>query len=140
MLSFVAVLSSILAVAQALDINGAITANDYLVSPAILSPSTLVTLSSANLGYKTHPSIDGSFTFHNVTAGPSYILEVECISHVFAPFRIDTQNGVEVYQTFLGNEWSHRGAKLQYPIQLEPSSKADYYVVHIPHISNHGAK
>ena len=84
--------------------------------------------------YKTHPTPSGSFKFRNVTAGPSYILQIECLTHAFPPLRIDTQNedDVEVFQTFKGNAWSHRGAKLAYPIQIAPSAQADYYIVPRP--------
>jgi len=114
-----------------LDITGSITPNRFLLSSALLPPSTLLTLSSPNLEYTTHPSPSGSFSFRNVTVGPSYILQVECLTNTFSPLRIDTQNeDVEVYQTFSANEWSHRGAKLSYPIQLFASSQADYYMVY----------
>ena len=123
-------LSSILSLACGLDITGYIVSNTHLSSPAVLPPSTLLILSSTNLEYKTHPSPSGSFTFRNITAGPSYLLEVECLTHTFSPLRIDTQNGeVEVYQTFRGNAWSHRGAKLVTPVQVQATGIADYYVV-----------
>jgi hypothetical protein len=116
---------------QGLEITGSIPAsNPHLANPALLPPSTILILSAHNRQYKTHPSTSGTFTFRNVTAGPSYLLQVECLTHSFMPLRIDTQNGdVEVYQTFKANEWSHRGAKLSYPIRLAPSTTADYYIV-----------
>jgi Protein of unknown function (DUF2012) len=115
---------------QGLDIAGSIVLNAHLISPASLPPSTLLTLSSKNLEYKTHPASNGLFTFRNVTVGPSYILQIECLTHSFPSLRIDTQDGnLEVYQTFRENAWNHRGAKLAYPIQIAPSAQADYYVV-----------
>lgn len=119
------------ALINALDIKGTIIPNVHLPSVAVLPPSTLLILTSANLIYKTHPSSSGSFTFHNVTVGPSYLLQVESVSHSFPRLRIDTQGEeeVEVYRTFQANSWSHRGAKLFYPIQLSASSQADYYIV-----------
>jgi hypothetical protein len=123
-------LASLFALVLGLDITGSIVPNGHLSTPAVLPPSTLLILSSTNLEYKTHPSPSGSFTFRNITAGPSYLLEVECLTHTFSPLRIDTQNGeVEVYQTFRGNAWSHRGAKLATPVQLQATGIADYYVV-----------
>ena len=123
-------LSSLFSLAYGLDITGYIVSNVHLSSPAVLSPSTLLILSSTNLEYKTHPSPSGSFTFRNVSSGPSYLLEIECLTHTFAPLRIDTHNDeVEVYQTFRGNAWSHRGAQLATPIQVQATGKADYYVV-----------
>jgi hypothetical protein len=131
MIRFLCLLWTFVALTRALDITGSIASvNPHLPSPAYLPPSTLLVLSAPNVEYKTHPSSSGSFTFRNVTAGLSYILHVECITHAFPPLRIDTQVGdVELYQTFKGNEWSHRGAKMSYPIQLVSSGKADYYVV-----------
>jgi Protein of unknown function (DUF2012) len=120
------------ALVAALDITGSLIANSHLPSPALLPASTLLILSSASLDYRTHSAPDGHFAFRNVTAGPSYLLRIECITHTFPPLRIDTQNEVlEVYQTFPANEWNHKGAKLAYPIELGPSSRADYYVVSI---------
>jgi hypothetical protein len=121
------VISSLLAFTQALDITGSIHLGP---SPALLPPSTLVVLSAPNLEYKTHPSADGAFTLRNVTAGPSYLLQVQCLTHGFPPMRIDTESEViEVYQTLKGSEWSYKGAKLAYPLQLVPSGKAEYYIV-----------
>jgi Protein of unknown function (DUF2012) len=116
---------------QGLEITGSIPAsNPHLANPAFLPPSTTLILSAHNRQYKTHPSTSGTFAFRNVTAGLSYLLQVECLTHSFPSLRIDTQNeDVEVYQTFKANEWSHRGAKLAYPILLAPSSTADYYIV-----------
>src|SRR6202035_4363302 len=118
-------LSSLLPLTQALDITGYIPSSSLnFESPALLPPSTLLVLSAPNVEYKTHPSPSGTFTFRNVTAGPSYLFRTECLSHTFTPLRVDTENGaIEIYQTFKANEWSHRGAKLPYPIQLVPSAK-----------------
>ena len=125
------VFSLLPSITQGLDITGSISPNTHLLSASSLPPSTLLILSSSNLEYKTHQTPHGSFKFRNVTAGPSYILQIECLTHTFPPLRIDTQNedDVEVYQTFRGNAWSHQGAKLAYPIQIAPSAQADYYVV-----------
>ena len=129
-LQLLLLLSFFLAFTQALDITGSIQLNTHLISAALLPPSTLVTLSGPGLEYATHATADGKFTFHNVAAGHSYLLQVECLTHIFPPLRVDTENeDVEVYQTFRGNEWNHRGAKLAYPIQIAPSAKADYYLV-----------
>jgi len=114
---------------NALDIKGSIVPNVHLPSTAALPPSTLLILTSADLLYKTHPSSSGSFTFHNVTVGPSYLLQVESLTHSFPRLRIETQGAeVKVYQTVQGNSWSTRGIQLFYPIQLSASSRADYYL------------
>jgi len=121
----------LVALTNALDLKGTIIPNTDLASAAALPPSTLLILTSDNRIYTTHPSPIGGFTFHNVTVGPSYLLQVECLSLSFPRLRIDTGGEeVEVYQTFQGHAWSHRGAKLSYPIQLSASSQADYYIVY----------
>jgi len=121
---------SLVSLAWGLDIRGSIVPNVHLSSPAVLPPSTLLILSSTNLEYKAHPSPSGSFTFRNVSSGPSYLLEVECLTHSFSPLRLDTHNEeVEVYQTFRGNAWAHRGVQLATPVQVQAIGKADYYVV-----------
>jgi Protein of unknown function (DUF2012) len=130
MLQVVFLLFSCLAFSQGLDIKGSITPNAYLLSPALLPPSTLVILSAPNHEYSTHPSPGGAFSFYNVTAESSYLLQIECLTHKFPPLRIDVEDeSVEVYQTFQENEWSHRGARLAYPIQIAATAQADYYMV-----------
>lgn len=65
--------------------------------------------------------MDNSFDFRNVTTG-SYLLDVHCATHSFAPLRVDVhpevkpQDGavndvapVEVWGTFRGNEWENKG-------------------------------
>ena len=117
---------------KSLDIKGIITATADLPSPALLPPSTLLLLSAPGRQYQTHPSPKGEFIIRNVTSGPSYLLEIECLTHLFPSLRIDTAGDeVEVYQTFRGNEWSHKGPKLEYPIYIAPSSKANYYAVRL---------
>jgi len=121
---------SFLVFVQGMDIKGTISAQDNLPSPALLPPSTLLLLTAPGIQYQTHPSPKGEFTFRNVTAGPSYLFEIECITHSFPSLRIDTTGErVEVHHTFRGNEWGHIGPRLEYPLQITPSTKADYYVV-----------
>lgn len=130
MLLLALLISSFLVFVQGMDIKGAILAHDNLPSPALLPPSTLLLLTAPGIQYQTHPSPKGEFTFRNVTAGPSYLFEIECITHSFPSLRIDTKGEqVEVYQTFRGNEWGHIGPRHEYPLQVSPSTKADYYVV-----------
>jgi Protein of unknown function (DUF2012) len=123
-------LASLLSFAFGIDIRGSISSSEHLPALAVLAPSTLILLSAPGIQYKTHPSPSGTFTYRNVTAGPSYLFEIDSITHIFPPLRIDTTNGqVEVYQTFKGNEWSCRGARLSYPIEITSTAKADYYIV-----------
>jgi hypothetical protein len=119
-----------LTLVRGLDVEGAISAHAFLPSPALLPPSTQLFLSAPGTLYHTHPAPNGAFIFRNVTAGPSYLFKIESITHSFPSLRIDTAgNSIEVYQTFKGNDWSHKGAQLEYPLHISPLAKADYYVV-----------
>jgi hypothetical protein len=67
--------------------------------------------------------VDNTFDFRNVTSG-SYLLDVHCHTHVFAPLRVDVHEGlkpkeasegaeavreVQAWGTFRGNEWANKG-------------------------------
>jgi Protein of unknown function (DUF2012) len=121
--------------AVALDIRGTIASNSHLLSPALLPPSTLLILSSPNLEYRTHPSPNGKFAFHNVSTegNPSYLLQVECITHKFPQMRIDIgDNDVDgVYQSFRMNKWNHKANTLPYPIEIAVTGTADFYAVRL---------
>ncbi|KAK9235499.1 hypothetical protein V1525DRAFT_427787 [Lipomyces kononenkoae] len=92
------------------------------------SPSTEVVLRSAEAKYKTYVRADGtSFVFLNVTAG-SYALSVNSAEHVFPTLRVDVATAdVEVFLTHPGNEWSFKGPRQPYPIELRPFGPAVYY-------------
>jgi ER membrane protein complex subunit 7, beta-sandwich domain len=124
------ILLSLLSFVLGIDISGSINSSPALLSPSILPPTTRIYLTAPGVEYFIHPSSTGKFTFRNVTVGPSYLFHVECLTHIFPSLRLDTATDrVEVYQTFKGNEWSHRGLLLDYPIQVSPTAQADYYVV-----------
>src|SRR5947207_10669509 len=103
MLHHLLVLTSLVVLVLGIDITGSISSSSALVSPSILPPTTLLSLTAPGLEYKTHPSASGSFTFRNVTAGPSYLFHVDCLTHTFPSLRVDTaDDNVGVYQTFRG--------------------------------------
>ncbi|KAG0647865.1 ER membrane complex subunit 7, partial [Hyphodiscus hymeniophilus] len=65
--------------------------------------------------------LDNTFDFRNVSTG-SYLLDIHCATHEFAPLRVDVHDGiklqdgavenvatVEVWGTFRGNEWGNKG-------------------------------
>jgi hypothetical protein len=105
-----------------------------LPNPAVLPPSTHATLSTlarpaaaaaAAAAAAPPPHSDDSTTayatarlspantlaFANISAG-SYLVDVHCATHVFAPLRIDVDahGAVEgAWDTFRGNEWDNRG-------------------------------
>lgn len=94
--------------------------NPYLLSGATTTatltalgrPTRRTTLSAAN-----------TFVFHDLAPG-SYLLDVHCASHVFAPMRVDvlrstTAGGdedggvkVRVWETFRGNDWENKGLEV----------------------------
>ncbi|KAH9908056.1 hypothetical protein F4778DRAFT_777422 [Xylariomycetidae sp. FL2044] len=64
--------------------------NNHLPNPHALPPSTHATLT--RLGRPTHRApltAANTFVFRNVTAGSSYLADVHCGTHVFAPLRVD---------------------------------------------------
>ena len=119
--------------ARGLDVKGSIKSNTHLLSPALLPLSSLIILSSPNYEYRTHPSPNGKFSFYNISTigNPSYLLQVECISHKFPQLRVDIeeQEIAGVYYSSRKNKWSHKGSTLSYPIELAATGKAEFYVV-----------
>jgi hypothetical protein len=91
-----------------------------LPNPSVLPPSTTASLTTLSSIIKTPLRFDNTFDFRNVSSG-SYLLDVHCATHAFAPLRVDVHDGlnqegqvseaatVEVWQTFRGNEWGNKG-------------------------------
>ncbi|KAI5841471.1 hypothetical protein DFP73DRAFT_481198 [Morchella snyderi] len=124
-------LASLLAsVASAFTVTGTFAPSPHLPNPALLPPTTSLTLTTSGTTARTLISTSNGFTFHNISAG-SYLLDVACPSHHFAPLRVDvTGSGdVSVHTTFRGNEWSNLGEARPYPVMLHAIKTADYYVV-----------
>lgn len=87
-----------------------------LPNPAALPPSTRASLSSLGVLLVAPLSTQNTFVFRNVSAG-SYLADVACATHAFAPLRVDVDlvsgeaGGVTVkaWETYRGNEWGNRG-------------------------------
>ncbi|KAK9465573.1 hypothetical protein V1512DRAFT_228293 [Lipomyces arxii] len=115
-------------IASAYSIRGFLDSGISNGPPLVFSPSTEITLRSADTFKKTYVMNDGeAFLFSNVTEG-SYVLSVHSIEHVFPVFRIDVlDGGVEVFLTHKGSEWDVKGNRQPYPIELKPLGSAIYY-------------
>ena len=80
-----------------------------------LPPSTHATLTTLGDWYSAPLTAAGNFVFHNVSAG-SYLGDVHCSTHAFAPVRVDVAVGgegekviVEGWDTYRGNDWGNKG-------------------------------
>jgi len=93
----------------------AISPTNLLPNPATLPPSTTASLTTLSSLHRAPLRVDNTFDFRNVTSG-SYLLDVHCHTHAFAPLRVDVHEGevneVEVWGTFRGNEWANKGEAL----------------------------
>ena len=96
-----------------------IPASQFLPQPSNLPPSTTATLTTLHHIHTSPLRSDNTFDFRNVTSG-SYLLDIHCRTHAFAPLRVDVSEGgkdsqgeeVEVWTTFRGNEWGNKGETL----------------------------
>ncbi|KAF3280953.1 hypothetical protein TWF970_002629 [Orbilia oligospora] len=117
---------------HAVNVIGSIKPNNVLQSLTLLPPSMTVSLSGANLADSrtSHIYSNGAFKFQDVKPG-SYLLEVNCRTHLFPSFRVDvsTDGLVEVYGTFRGNEWDNKGERKPHPIDISPVKGSDFYIV-----------
>ncbi|KAH8677448.1 hypothetical protein BX600DRAFT_449806 [Xylariales sp. PMI_506] len=100
--------------------------SQHLANPGTLPPSTRATLTTLGSAAAAAPlSLANTFVFHNVTAG-SYLADVHCATHGFAPLRVDvvavppgagskTDGALEVrvWETFRGNDWGNRGEEVR---------------------------
>ena len=96
----------------------ALPAQPALPNPHALPPSTHATLSTLHTTYAAPLSAANTFVFRNVTPG-SYLADVHCATHAFAPLRVDVvassspdQPGrltVQAWETFRGNDWDNKG-------------------------------
>ncbi|KAI9742448.1 MAG: hypothetical protein M1818_003982 [Claussenomyces sp. TS43310] len=79
-------------------------------SPSTLPQTTTASLTTLAQSFVAPLSASNSFSFRNVTSG-SYLLDVHCPTHFFAPLRIDvaTDGKIEAWRTFRGTEWSNKG-------------------------------
>lgn len=79
-------------------------------TPSALTASTTASLTTISSTYTAPLRSDNTFDFRHVSPG-SYLLDVHCSSHIFAPLRIDVDEAgqVEAWGTFRGNEWDNKG-------------------------------
>lgn len=139
------------ALASAFTIHGSFAPSALLPNPALLPPSTSLTLTTSGTTKRALAQRDGKFVFRDVPEG-SYLLDVQCPTHHFGPLRVDVDHrgDVKVYMTFRGNEWNNMGEKRNYPLvfsplayldtagntcansllqELQPTRTAEYYIV-----------
>ncbi|CAZ80224.1 unnamed protein product [Tuber melanosporum] len=129
-MKFLALLPFLSAIVSALDVQGTFAPSPLLPNPSTLPPSTSLTLTTTGTTKRTLIRRDNTFSFRDVPEG-SYLLDVQCQTHQFAPLRVDVngQGEVVVHQTFRGNEWRNKGERKSYPIEIQPVRPIDYYVV-----------
>ncbi|KAK8086964.1 hypothetical protein PG994_001938 [Apiospora phragmitis] len=103
-----------------------IPAQPNLPNPHALPPSTHATLATLYTTYSAPLSAANTFVFRNVTPG-SYLADVHCATHAFAPLRVDVVVAagssaaapeeklgglllsVQAWETFRGNDWDNKG-------------------------------
>jgi hypothetical protein len=113
-------------------------------SPALPNPATLPASTHATLigapGTKFSAPLrrDNTFVFDSLPES-SYLLAIHSRDHFFAPYRVDispaaesTQEVIQVWQTFRGNEWSNKGPSLgsaqgELRVDVRPAAHKDFY-------------
>ncbi|KAJ9141892.1 ER membrane protein complex subunit-like protein [Pleurostoma richardsiae] len=120
-----AALASALSPAKTTTLTLRVPASHALPNPWSLPPSTHATLSSLHQPRRSAPlTTANGFVFRDVAPG-SYLLDVHCPTHAFAPLRVDVleqppagagaEDGkarVKVWETYRGNDWDNRGEVL----------------------------
>ncbi|KAK1639390.1 hypothetical protein BDP81DRAFT_343393 [Colletotrichum phormii] len=89
-----------------------IPSSQALPNPYTLPPSTHATLSSLGATFSAPLSVKNTFVFHNLTdSSGSYLVDVHCATHAFAPLRldVDAEGGVAAWETYRGNDWDNKG-------------------------------
>ncbi|KAL2890915.1 ER membrane protein complex subunit 7 [Ceratocystis lukuohia] len=92
-----------------------VPASQALANPSTLPPSTHAVLSAPGKRFSAPLSVTNNFIFRNVTPG-SYLVDVYCASHGFAPLRVDidaTGQLIGAWETYRGNEWDNKGEVVQ---------------------------
>ncbi|KZL76462.1 hypothetical protein CI238_12046 [Colletotrichum incanum] len=82
-----------------------------LPNPYTLPPSTRATLSALGASFSAPLSVKNTFVFGNVTAPGSYLVDVHCATHAFAPLRLDVgaDGSLSAWETYRGNDWDNKG-------------------------------
>ncbi|KAI1130319.1 hypothetical protein F5Y10DRAFT_235847 [Nemania abortiva] len=121
-------LSLLFSPASAATVTFSIPPSPQIPNPAALPPSTHATLTALGASYAAPLTVDNTFVFRNVTPG-SYLGDVHCATHGFAPLRVDvisvtagdddvksaSDGGVSlrVWETFRGNDWDNKGEEIK---------------------------
>jgi len=134
-----------LPLALAFHLRVAIPSSQQLLHPNTLPASTHATLTTLSNTYSSPLRSDNTFDFRNVTSG-SYLLDVHCHTHAFAPLRVDVREivpdggglegqEVQVWGTFRGNEWTNTGEVVQaqkengiWAFDVKVQSGKDYFI------------
>ncbi|KAK1501745.1 hypothetical protein CABS01_09476 [Colletotrichum abscissum] len=102
--------------ASAASLTLSIPSSQALPNPYTLPPSTHATLSSLGATFSAPLSVKNTFVFHNLTggggsAGSSYLVDIHCATHAFAPLRldVDAEGGLAAWETYRGNDWDNKG-------------------------------
>ncbi|KAI1825110.1 Cys/Met metabolism PLP-dependent enzyme-domain-containing protein [Xylaria intraflava] len=93
----------------------AIPPSPQIPNPAVLPPSTHATLTTLGASLSAPLTRDNTFVFRNVTPG-SYLGDIHCTTHGFAPLRIDVAPAgaaTRVWETFRGNDWENKGEEIR---------------------------
>ncbi|KAI1187863.1 hypothetical protein F5B17DRAFT_300300 [Nemania serpens] len=122
-------LSLLLSPASAATVTFSIPPSPQIPHPGALPPSTHATLTALGSSYAAPLTTDDAFVFRNVTPG-SYLADVHCATHGFAPLRVDVVSSVtatpgnhehgdeegvrlRVWETFRGNDWENKGEEIR---------------------------
>jgi hypothetical protein len=103
-----------------------IPASQGLPNPNLLPPSTHATLSALGAAFSAPLTVHNTFVFSNLPTG-SYLVDVHCATHAFAPLRLDVVSSsdsstggpggedggdaviVRAWETYRGNDWDNKG-------------------------------
>jgi ER membrane protein complex subunit 7 len=115
--TFISLLST---TASAATVSFTIPPSPQIPNPAALPPSTHAALTALGVEHSAPITIDNTFVFRNVTPG-SYLADVYCPTHGFAPLRVDVVSDkggdggaeVNVWETFRGNDWDNKGEQIR---------------------------
>ncbi|OLN86296.1 ER membrane protein complex subunit 7 [Colletotrichum chlorophyti] len=82
-----------------------------LPNPYTLPPSTRASLTSLGSSFTAPLSVKNTFVFDNLTAPGSYLVDVHCATHAFAPLRLDVaaDGTLSAWETYRGNDWDNKG-------------------------------
>lgn len=111
-----------------------------LPNPATLPSSThAVLIGPPGIRYDVPIKRDSTFTFPDL-AEASYLLTIYSRDHFFPPLRVDVEKAtgesqsqtIQAWQTFRGNEWTHKGAhygsgKGELQVSVQPSMPKNFY-------------